>query len=342
MYWCFKRGDVAAGPLARIAARAFAAVFVASIGVVQVGCGGDDGAIAPPGNGGQPPRGGVGSMPVPPDVVQACAAYGRAVCAKLSACSPAELRDAFGDMATCAARKAIACSAGAGAPGSQVTSPLLMACAGDLGGAACDSFATRAVASCLLKGRRGDGDGCASDFQCGSAFCKRTKGLNCGSCTPLGRVSSPCAESAECGPGLECSLNGACAAPSAPGMACSADQPCKFGSYCAGQACAAQIETVEGACQARDSCAAQKGLVCAGNRCAAVAFAKAGQACGGPGVLLCEASGDCVLGQGAAGTCSSVVMDGQSCADGQSCLAPAECISGICDIPRGTDTGFCN
>jgi hypothetical protein len=303
------------------------------------GGGGDDG-VAGPSPGGQPA--GAGSTPVPADVAQACSTYGRAVCGKLSACSPAELQADFGDMNACAAREALACVAGAGAPGAQISVAVLMACAGELGGATCDLFATRGVASCLLKGRRGDGDGCASDFQCGSGFCKRTRGINCGSCTPFGRVGSPCAEPSECGPGLECSINGACAAPSAPGMPCGNDQPCRFGAYCAGQTCAAQVETAGAACQGRDSCAAHRGLVCSQSQCAAIAFARAGQACGGPGILLCEASGDCVIGQGAAGVCSMVARDGQSCANGQSCLAPAECLSGVCDIPRGTDTGFCN
>jgi hypothetical protein len=329
MNWCCKRGVVLA--------------FL--ICVAPSGCGGGDAA----GNGGggmggnasgQPP--GAGTTAVPADVAAACAAYARSVCGKLTACSPAELQADFGDMATCAARKAVACNAGAAAPGAQITAAALMACAGELGGAACDAFATRGVASCLLKGRRGDGDACASDFQCGSGFCKRTRGINCGTCTPLGRANAPCAESVECGPGLECSNVGVCLAPSGPGQPCSDAQPCKFGAYCLGQACAAQVEMAGGACQDRNSCAAHKGLVCSQNVCAAISFAKPGQACGGAGILLCEGSGDCVLGQGATGTCSMVAQDGQSCAGGQSCLAPAECISGVCDIPRGTDTGFCN
>jgi hypothetical protein len=331
---CFKRGDV----LTFLLCAAQAACGAGSSGAGGNGGAGGGGVLGNPA--GQPP--GMGSTPVPNDVAQACSVYARSICAKMVACSPAELQADYGDMATCASRRALACTAGAGAPGSQIAAAALMACAGELGNAACDAFATRGVASCLIKGRRGDGDACASDFQCGSAFCKRTRGINCGSCTPLGRVNSPCAESIECGVGLECSIAGLCAAPSGPGMPCSDAQPCKFGTYCAGQTCAAQVEMAGAACQGRNSCAAQKGLVCAQNACAAVGFAKSGQACGGPGILLCEASGDCVLGQGAMGTCSMVAMDGQSCTGGQSCLAPAECISGVCDIPRGTDTGFCN
>jgi hypothetical protein len=327
---CIPRGPVVAFAVALL-------VFLA-----HGACGGGDVSdqMGGRGNGGGQPS--PAAAPVPADVAQACGSYAGAVCAKLLACSPAGLKADFGDMGTCTARKTIACTAGAVAPGAQITAALLNTCVGELRGAACDAFATHGVAACLLKGRRGDGDGCASDFQCASAFCKRTRGINCGSCTPLGRTNSPCTDSNECGPGLECSNSGACLAPSAPGMPCSDAQPCKFGSYCAGQTCAAQVEMAGAACQARDSCASHRGLVCSQNQCAAIAFARSGQACGGQGILLCEASGDCVLGQSAMGTCSMVASDGQSCAAGQSCLAPAECLSGICDIPRGTDTGFCN
>ena len=224
----------------------------------------------------------------------------------------------------------------------RITAALLMACVGELGGAACDAFATHGVAACLLKGRRGDGDGCASDFQCASAFCKRTRGINCGSCTPLGRASSPCAESIECGPGLECSLGGACVAPSAPACPAATPSPASSARIAPVRPAPPRSRWPGAACQARDSCAAQKGLVCSQNRCAAIAFARPGQACGGQGILLCEASGDCAAGAGQHGHLLHRGHGRQSCAAGQSCLAPAECLSGICDIPRGTDTGFCN
>jgi hypothetical protein len=318
----------------------------------MVAAGGAGGAM-PPGGGaplggarsdaGGQPRVDANTTSVGPDVTQACSAYAGAFCARLLACQPAELQTSFGDMATCATRKALACNAGATAPGAMVSAAVLMACVGDLGNAACDLFATRGIASCLIKGRRGDGDGCASDWQCGSSFCKRTRGINCGSCTPLGRVNVPCQDSIECGPGLECSGAGACAMPSAVGGACNNATPCKFGTFCSGAACAAQGEMVGAACMGRESCAGEKGLVCSQNRCAAIRFAKPGEACGGLGVSVCEASADCAItGQGNMGTCTTVVSDGQSCADGKSCQTPAECISGLCEIPRGTDTGFCN
>jgi hypothetical protein len=296
------------------------------------------------GDAGGQPSNDSGVMPVSPEVLQACAAYGSAICAKLMVCSPAELQADYGDMATCAARRALACTAGASAPGSLVKPPMLMACATGLAAGACDAFGTRGIEACVLKGSRGDGDACASDFQCGSGFCKRTRGINCGSCTPLGRADvSPCADSTECGVGLECSGTGVCKTPSAVGGPCSNAQPCKLGAYCRTNVCAAQVEMAGAACQGQDSCSGQKGLICTANRCAAIVFAKPGQMCGGPGVSICEGSGDCNVGQqGNMGVCSMVAADGESCLMGKSCLAPAECLSGICDIPRGTDTGFCN
>ena len=307
------------------------------------GAGGAGGGVQR-GDGGGQPSNDSNTMSVSPEVVQACSAYGRAICGKLIACSPAELQADYGDMAVCAARRALACTAGASAPGSLVNAPMLMACATELGLGACDAFGTRGIGACLLKGSRGDGDSCASDFQCGSGFCKRTRGINCGSCTPLGRAdSSPCGDSTECGVGLECSLTGLCKTPSAVGGPCSNAQPCKLGAYCAGTTCAAQVEMVGAACQGQNSCSAQKGLVCTANSCAAVVFVPPGGACGGGGVAICEGSGDCNVGQqGNMGVCSMVASDGESCLQGKSCLAPAECLSGICDIPRGTDTGFCN
>ena len=209
-----------------------------------------------------------------------------------------------------------------------------MACVGELAAGACDAFATRGLAACLLPGRRGDGDGCASDFQCGSGFCKRTRGINCGSCTPLGRVGSPCAESPECGAGLECAEIGQCVAPAAVGGACNPSQPCRFGAYCgADNLCAAQVDQSGGPCQARGSCAAQRGLVCSQNRCLPFVFARTGQACGGQGILLCEASGDCVLGPGNDGVCSQVARDGEACTAGKSCLAPPNASAGSATSP---------
>ena len=341
MYWCFKRG-VSANPVARIPCGPFAAILVASIGMAQVGCVSDNGAAAPPGNSGQP-RNDPTVMPVAPEVEAACRTYGNATCAKLMACAPADLLADYGDLATCNARRALACTAGASAPGSAVSATLLMACAAELPSGACEAFLTRGIGSCFLRGGRADGDGCASDFQCGSAFCKRTRGINCGTCTPLGRANSPCADSTECSTGLECSGQGFCLPPSAVGGPCSAAQPCKLGAYCAANGvCGAQLEMAGAACQGRDSCSGQRGLICSQDRCAAVPFSKPGQACGGAGVIVCEASGDCILGpQGNMGVCSMVASDGESCA-GKSCLSPAECISGICEIPRATDTGFCN
>jgi hypothetical protein len=80
--------------------------------------------------------------------VQACNVYAGAICARMLACQPAQLQTDFGDMATCVARKALTCNAGASAPGGQVTAAALMACVTDLGNAACDAFATRNIASC--------------------------------------------------------------------------------------------------------------------------------------------------------------------------------------------------
>jgi hypothetical protein len=316
----------------------------------QLGAGGSGAPAGIGGAGGgpsgQPSSDAGGSIPLSADVVQACEAYAGAICSKLIACSPAELQADFGDMSTCLTRKSLFCRAAAAAPGGMVNPATLMACAGELGGAACQAFATRNVVACQLKGIRSDGDACASDWQCGSGFCRRTRGVNCGTCTPLGRVNSPCAEATECGPGLECSDNKACAIPSVAGGPCSAAQPCQAGTYCGGNnTCAAQLAVVGAPCTERNSCAGEKGLLCSASRCASVVFAKPGQACGGEGVLLCEASADCVLGrQGNAGVCSMVARDTETCGDatGRSCLAPAECLSGVCEVPRGTDTGFCN
>jgi hypothetical protein len=255
------------------------------------------------------------------------------------ACDQSHLMTDYGDMATCARRRAQQCQAAAVAPGAALTPPMVDACATALGGADCTAYLYNAVAACALKGKRNDGSGCADDWQCGSGLCKRDRGVNCGACSPFAAVGNPCGER-DCGPNLECSDVRVCAVPAAVGGPCSNAQPCRAGGYCRGTVCAAQVETMGAACQGAGACSGQKGLVCVQQVCAVVPFAQSGQACGGqsPSSPVCQGSSECTLqGTSAMGTCSMVVNDGEACAPGKSCLAPADCISGTCQIPRGAD-----
>jgi hypothetical protein len=272
---------------------------------------------------------------------QACSAYAAAVCNKLAGCEQSRMVADYGDMGTCTSRRTAQCMAAAVAPGAMLTPPMLDACSTALQAANCDAYLYNAVAACVLKGRRGDGGGCADSWQCSSGLCKRGRGLNCGSCAPFAAAGTACGEG-DCGPNLECADSGVCATPSAVGGPCGNAQPCRAGGFCRGNACAAQIEMMGAACMGAASCSGQKGLVCVQQQCAAVPFAQAGQACGGqgPASVFCQGSSECTLAgqaQQNMGTCSMVVRDGEGCGDGKSCLAPADCISGICQIPRGAE-----
>ena len=290
--------------------------------------------------GGQP-RTDASSMPVSASVLQACQTYAGAVCAKLSTCSPAELQADYGDLRTCTARKALACSAGAGAPGAAISAAGLMACVGELAAGACDAFATRGLAACLLPGRRGDGDGCASISSAAPA-CKRTRGINCGSCTPLGRVGSPCAESPECGAGLECAEIGQCVAPAAVGGACNPSQPCRFGAYCgADNLCAAQVDQSGGPCQARGSCAAQRGLV--SRRTAA--FPSCSPAPARPAVARASCCARPAALRAGAWQRRRLLAGGprrRGLHRRQEAWPPPNASAGSATSPAVTDTGFCN
>ena len=277
-----------------------------------------------------------------PEFNTACMAYAGAFCGKLMECEPATITADFNDMGTCVSRKAAQCQLAVIAPGTMLMPAMVMACASQMTPSSCELFTYKGIAACNFRGRRGDGTGCADNWQCTSGICSRGKGVNCGACSRELGMNAPCGDN-DCGATLECSDNKICQIPSAVGGPCSAAQPCKAGAFCNGAQCAAQVEMANGACQVNAACAGHKGLACVQQRCTPIRFVASGQACGGGGELansiLCQGSSECSIQQGNAGTCSMVAADGAACggAAGTSCLAPADCISGFCKIPSGAE-----
>jgi hypothetical protein len=334
----------------------FLALLVLVSTVACLGDGGSGGATPPgaggaaggggSGLGGRPGGGGIGgNRPAPDAAVQAspefntaCSAYANSFCRKLMECEPATVTVDFNDMATCITRKSAQCQLAVVAPGAMLTPPTLMACAGQLGVNTCENIRYKQVPACNFRGRKLDGAACADSWQCGSGICTRTRGVNCGTCARELGMNAQCGEN-DCGATLECSDNLLCQIPSDVGGACSAAQPCKAGTYCAGNQCAAQVEVANGACPVNAACAGHKGFACVQQQCQPIQYARTGQACGMGNSILCQGSSECSIAQGNTGTCSGVALDNQACggAAGSSCLAPAECMGGFCKIPVGAE-----
>ena len=204
------------------------------------------------------------------------------------------------------------------------------------------------------------------DLQCQSGACEQMPDAGhsaCGKCAATILAGQPCSltrSTGNCAPGSSCAASGTCVAYGAAGAACSSSQLCDADSFCSstshtcvakaavGAACASDMECaharpcVNGACAlpaaGGASCTPSgyaspcgHGLTCdtATHRCVAPSV-QPGGACG-PG-LVCL-TGSCLP----AGTCPTIVPDGQPCPSGsaQVCDVEASCdFTGICAIPR--------
>ena len=172
---------------------------------------------------------------------------------------------------------------------------------------------------------------------CASGTCITGAACVGGTCVATGSVAvgGVCNSASDCQKGLACSAQ-KCAALAASGGACDTTAGCQNELVCDKMVCGAPV-ALGGDCSATSpSCAV--GAICdfAGTKkCLALAFAKAGAACGvtPAGYVLC-AVGSCNAA-GAAGTCPAIIADGQACDATdrtKTCDSLAQCSASVCRL----------
>lgn len=271
------------------------------------------------------------------DAQAACARRATAYCARLASCYPTEARALFGNVPTCEATIAIACTPTLLARGSTTTPADVDACAAAIPGAACEALFGGNDPPDACKTKRGtltDGATCGFGAQCASARC--AIGGACGQCAAPAGADEACTDTFDCAYGLVCA-DGACAAPRGMNEACNARRPCKLPLICDMGNCAAPLPLGEPCRRADDTCDRTAALYCTPySECDVATFATRG-ACGpiaGGGFAICAAGTACWRGGTGVMECVPLAPFGAACDDraGPGCLAPATCVNHVCVV----------
>jgi hypothetical protein len=179
---------------------------------------------------------------------------------------------------------------------------------------------------------------CSAGVSCGTTICTANQTCQNGGCSTTTYVDAGgmCAMGNEqCNPGLYCDpMSLVCTALVASGGACAGSDQCQWPLVCVtapmGNSSTCQTGAASGA-----ACGGPGGAQCAPTltcdqtmHCSGIAFAQAGQPCGGSGLALCEV-GQCINGK-----CPTMIADGQACPmAGATCDWFAECTNGTCQLP---------
>ncbi len=276
----------------------------------------------------------------------ACAALGKAVCAKIQSCSPLIYESNYADTADCEAREALRCSSVFEAEGSNSTPSDTKGCADAFGSTTCDDlFSGNLPAACEpTPGTLANGAPCGREVQCASTQCV-TKGELCGVCAEPIQAGGACTAGEECERGLAC-INSACTALGTEGSSCTA-APCTSTLACVNGMCVKPV-AAGAACMKMngvDNCDKLQGLYCnAMNVCQQVKLVAAGQPCGflNMEIVGCASNGFCRVPMGMmSGTCIAPAADGAACdqMQGPKCLPGALCVNNVCAL---NDTTTCN
>jgi hypothetical protein len=282
--------------------------------------------------------------------LQACAAFAKAECAQVSACTPFTLALTYGDDATCEQRAALACAPALGVVGSTLTASQIDQCAQAIAAESCEQFLDNDQPSaCTYTGSLGPGATCGTDSQCQSGYCRLGLPGACGACATRAQAGQPgvdggrpaCLTDADCVATLVCAM-GTCVAPAPAGVACGLAQPCQRTLACVNGKCAPPV-TLGGVCTLPTDCDGAHGAACNTNThtCVALGMARSGDPCGVINGLLT----DCVGGATCSGvnatlqgTCHPPAADNAPCGPDIGCMAPAACTSGArCTLPSPTN-----
>jgi hypothetical protein len=185
------------------------------------------------------------------------------------------------------------------------------------------------------------GQPCTGGQSCGpNATCSFSGSSSTGTCAALtyGNLGAPCNETSSlCNSGLYCdTTKQQCSTPGGAGAPCNSDQACTSPLVCpfvtAGAATCQSPGAAGASCQSDEQCASGLGCDSGTQKCGAVSWVSAGQACSADVRCLvgsCPFDGTGQTG----GTCPAVIPDGQPCSASDqttTCDTFASCIGGTC------------
>jgi hypothetical protein len=301
---------------------------------------------------------------------QACTTLAQAECGKRDSCSNGtSITRVYGEMSVCLTRAALQCTTRLAAPNTGATSQSVRKCAADYATLSCnDFFDGKLPADCTPSGQGANGQPCAFNGQCATAYCGGTANALCGSCAAPPAAGDSCADSL-CGPGQNCVADTmTCVDVGILNASCATNHPCGNGLSCVGVSssntegtCEVALGTAGAACGGGTvpACNGSLGLSCVGasgsKTCVTISYVGDGMPCGNlsnTAFAQCKA-GTCYTSTGAAtgnemGTCKLDAIEGASCDTtlGPSCMTPARCVvmsdggtSGLCAVPTGTTCG---
>jgi hypothetical protein len=286
-----------------------------------------------------------------------------AICNRLAMCDPVDLRQQYGDLATCTARHMLACSSFI-SPGTAWSSGKIQRCVAQMNASTdCYDDVSRTGACVHELGTLSDGTACQRDLQCAGGQCDRTSVTSpdggssrpaCGVCSrPDAGISIPtCGDGGTCQPSERCLYDG-----TPPSPRCVLPQP--EGAPCIGGGCAgalfcnrSQIDAgasicvkrggVGAICTSSDECLTEAGLRCASGVCAVPTFGSLGERCDFA-ARLCESGTSCpypaLLPPNDLLICRARATDGSHCHEilGPHCSYLASCLDGICQLPRDAE-----
>ena len=300
---------------------------------------------------------------------QACAMRAQAECGKRNTCSNGtSITRVYGEMSVCLARAALECRSRLAAPNTGASPETVSKCAADYATLSCNDFFNNELpADCTPSGPGTNGQPCAFNGQCATAYCGGTENALCGTCAAQPAAGDSCADSL-CGPGQNCvaaTMN--CQEVGILNGSCDTNDPCGNGLSCVGVSststvgsCEVALGTAGAACGGgtTPACNGSLGLACVGasgsKTCVTISYVSDGMPCGNlsdTSFALCRA-GTCYTSTGVAsgsetGTCKLDAIEGASCdtALGPSCMTPARCVgsdggtSGLCTLPTGSACG---
>ena len=271
-----------------------------------------------------------------PSIDQLCTQLAKNTCDRFaSACAPVVMQLLFeGGPTECQTGRKAVCLAVEGA-GTADTPMHLAACAQARTTASCDEllvYTAPSISCAALPGPRTSGAGCATDFQCQSAFCKNMGVGTCGTCAVFQPVGGSCTIDGECQRGLHC-VNMKCAAypTSMAGTPCTSDEQCNWPLRCFG--------VYDGTKFLSGSTCGLMTVSTAGGSCGWMTM----NATGGTSFYAYQGcpEGDCHFPNASSytGTCPTIVDANATCDETHVCRYPALCVSGTC---HGLDFNSCH